>query len=514
LKRGFDMTATAYTAALAPDSQQQAAAQQAQQRAENNMHLTPGQYKGLALVCVLLGVWASWITWRFFVHGSQAMEADPSVLEISIAAATMFIVCEMGAFALAKMLPAERLYALRWQLLAFAGAMLVFECVTIILTQRGITAAADMHAKAVDSRASQLQASIEAQRAGAAALRDTGAHSSKSVFMASRTDGTASVRQSLEVEQRLATQADELAKVQLERKPTATELLGENGALYYAIARGLLVSCAGLVFFGAAGALLRAARTADASGAAAAGAAAGVNAGAGGPHGANYSAPGVAPQPANDGRFSVPAAAKTGTGYGRTWAWGAAAVPLAFTAAASFAPKPAQASPWLQAQAHSASPSALKAEHPGAPKAEHPAPANVAPSPAQQASSASPEAGVQPPGESPTESPTDAKRDHPGDAKRDHFAATAPSKAKKAARRSLTVPGVKVDTGVGERDGARYQRVREGVLTGRIKPSQRGIQAAEGGGIKTVRGYLAELEREGVTHRHGQGWKLNQEVAA
>ena len=103
------MTATAYTAAPA----QEAAAQAAQQRAENNMHLTPGQYKGLALVCVLLGVWASWITWRFFVHGSQAMEADPSVLEISIAAATMFIVCEMGAFALAKMLPAERLYALR-----------------------------------------------------------------------------------------------------------------------------------------------------------------------------------------------------------------------------------------------------------------------------------------------------------------------------------------------------------------------------------------------------------------
>ena len=143
----------------------------AAQKAENNLHLTPGQYKGLALVCVLLGVWASWITWRFFVHGSQAMEADPSVLEISIAAATMFIVCEMGAFALAKMLPAERLYALRWQLLAFAGAMLVFECVTIILTQRGITMAADIHAKAVDSRASPRFATAGGGAASPAAGR-------------------------------------------------------------------------------------------------------------------------------------------------------------------------------------------------------------------------------------------------------------------------------------------------------------------------------------------------------
>jgi hypothetical protein len=91
--------------------------------------------------------------------------------------------------------------------------------------------------------------------------------------------------------------------------------------------------------------------------------------------------------------------------------------------------------------------------------------------------------------------------------------AEAPSKAKKA-RRSLTVPGVKVDTGVGERDGARYQRVKAGVLAGSIRPSSRGIKAAEGGSSQTVSGYLAQLEQDGVTHRHGRGWKLSQEVAA
>lgn len=97
------------TAAYTP-----AQADQAQQRAETNLHLTPGQYKALALVCLVLGVWASWITWRFFVHGSSSMEADDAVREISIAAASMFIVCEMAAFFLAKMLPAQRLWVLRW----------------------------------------------------------------------------------------------------------------------------------------------------------------------------------------------------------------------------------------------------------------------------------------------------------------------------------------------------------------------------------------------------------------
>jgi hypothetical protein len=90
----------------------------------------------------------------------------------------------------------------------------------------------------------------------------------------------------------------------------------------------------------------------------------------------------------------------------------------------------------------------------------------------------------------------------------------APSKAKKVQRRTHIAPGVKVDTGVGERDGSRYQRVKEGVLAGSIRPSQRGIRAVEGGSIKTVNGYLAELAREGVTQRHGRGWKLSQGVAA
>ena len=413
--------------------------------AETNLHLTPGQYKAFALVCLVLGVWASWITWRFFVHGSSSMEADDAVREISIAAASMFIVCEMAAFFLAKMLPAQRLWVLRWQLLAFAGAMLAFECFTIILTQRGITKAADYHAQAVDSRAQQLEASIAAQRANAAALREVGAASGKSLFVASREQGAASVRQSLEVEQQLAARADELARVRADRKPTPTELLGEDGALYYAVARGLLVSCAGLVFFGAAGAMLRAARTAEA----------GAGAVPAGLPGVRFTAPGVVPQPANDGGFNVP---HTGTGHGRAWAWGAAAVPLGL-AAASLAPQPAQAAP-------------IEVPH-------------------QQLHRAAPTETVG------TAAQTDAS------------GTTAAPKAKRPyVRKAAATPGVKMDTGVGERDGARYRRVRDGVLAGKITPSLRGIQRAEGGGIPTARGYLAQLEAEGLIAPKGRGWAL------
>lgn len=293
----------------------------------------------------------------------------------------------------------------------------------------------------MDSRTQQLEASIAAQRANAAALREVGAASGKSLFIASREQGAASVRQSLEVEQQLAARADELAKVREQRKPTPTELLGEDGALYYAVARGLLVSCAGLVFFGAAGALLRAARTAEA----------GTGAVPAGLPGVRFTAPGVVPQPANDGGFNLP---HTGTGHGRTWAWGAAALPLGL-ATASLAPQPAQANPQsgVLIRAHQ-------------------------------------------------ERATPSIESHP----------TPSAKAKRQQQANPARPGTKVDTGVTAVDGSRYQRVRSGVMAGTIKPSTRGIQKVEGGGTRTVRGYLAELEREGLIQRHRRGYVLAEQT--
>ena len=71
-----------------------------------------------------------------------------------------------------------------------------------------------------------------------------------------------------------------------------------------------------------------------------------------------------------------------------------------------------------------------------------------------------------------------------------------------------TAAGVKIDTGVGLKDGFRYRRVRAAVKAGRLRPSVRAIKLAEGGSDETVRGYLAQLEREGLIERSGRGWRL------
>ncbi len=69
-------------------------------------------------------------------------------------------------------------------------------------------------------------------------------------------------------------------------------------------------------------------------------------------------------------------------------------------------------------------------------------------------------------------------------------------------------PGSVRDTGTGDDDGARFQRVKEGVETGRIKPSLRAIYAAEGASQEVARRYLVELEQAGVIERSGRGYAL------
>lgn len=67
--------------------------------------------------------------------------------------------------------------------------------------------------------------------------------------------------------------------------------------------------------------------------------------------------------------------------------------------------------------------------------------------------------------------------------------------------------GSKRDSGVGPLDGHRYRRVVKAVRSGKLIPSVRAIQALEGGGTSTVRGYLQQMERDGVIVRSGRGYK-------
>ena len=83
--------------------------------------------------------------------------------------------------------------------------------------------------------------------------------------------------------------------------------------------------------------------------------------------------------------------------------------------------------------------------------------------------------------------------------------------APKRTRKSTAVAaGAKCDTGTGEHDGARYRRVKAAVQARTLEPGLRPIQAAEGGGAPTVRGYLAKMCDENVIREKadGRGYEL------
>jgi hypothetical protein len=104
-----------------------------------------------------------------------------------------------------------------------------------------------------------------------------------------------------------------------------------------------------------------------------------------------------------------------------------------------------------------------------------------------------------------------AKQSHLSAAKPSHLdsASTDETAAPKRAWTATVVPdGTKLDTGTTGKAATRYNRIKAAVKAGKLKPSMRAIQAAEGGGGVVVRAYLQQLETEGVTMRAGRGWVL------
>ena len=64
------------------------------------------------------------------------------------------------------------------------------------------------------------------------------------------------------------------------------------------------------------------------------------------------------------------------------------------------------------------------------------------------------------------------------------------------------------DTGTVGKSAGRYELVRAGVIAGTIKPSIRGIQAAEGGSKDVVGRYIKQLAADGLIVPHGRGYVL------
>ena len=229
---------------------------------DKDRHLSPPAYCALAGLAGVIGLSASYVTIKLFALAIQATEPEGSARELLTLAATLFVVAELAACFLVGLLPVRRLRALRWQLSACALALVAFEAVSLYGARVVLLQTADAQVGSVRVQADQLRASIEANRRSADALLAAGQHSSQSVIASSRADGARSIRDAAALEGEARRLAAELARLEAERKPTARGVFGESGVIALAVAQSLLMSCIGLLFLGAAGALVRAARDA------------------------------------------------------------------------------------------------------------------------------------------------------------------------------------------------------------------------------------------------------------
>ena len=424
---------------------------------ERDSHLPRWAYRLLALAAATIGLACSAITAKFFIIGLERTESDSLAREALILAGVLMIVVELAAFGMAALLPRERLKALRTRLIWTGIALVAFEIATIYAVQVALVSSSDATHQGTSSRIAHLEASIAQNRKTAAALVATGARSGESQHASSRANGAQALREAARIEQRNAALSAELSQLQAGQHPTLTTVFGEAGMIGYSVARSVLIVGMGLVMFAASGALLRAGRAVSVAGASAQSLDTRPTPSApirtGYAHGTEAAPAGV---PA-----ALPSAARR---------WLSAGLPLAAIPAAAFAaPGVTVTAPAVAATPAGAS--VTPESHPA------PAPAPAA-SPSSQVQAASVTTESQP-----------RRKASPG-------------------KRAAVEVGSKRDSGVGDLDGHRYRRIAASVRAGRLKPSIRAIQAAEGGGTATVRAYMQQMERDGVIERTSKGYAL------
>lgn len=228
---------------------------------EHNAHLPAWSYIALAIVTAAIGLATSGVTAQFFIIGLQQLEADALARDALVAAGILMILTELAAFGLSALLPTQRLRALRWQLMACGVLLVGFEGVTIYATQVALARTSENAHASIGSRITNLEQTISAQRASAAALRAAGARDAESKYPWIRQQSADTLRQAVQIERRMEPLSAELQKLHSQQRPTLKDALGDAGVLWYSVVRSLLISIMGLVMFGASGALLRAARS-------------------------------------------------------------------------------------------------------------------------------------------------------------------------------------------------------------------------------------------------------------
>lgn len=424
---------------------------------EHNTHLPAWAYFALAFITAAIGLAASGVTAQFFVIGLQQLEADELARDALVAAGILMILTELAAFGLAALLPTQRLRALRWQLMACGVLLVGFEGVTIYATQIALARTSENAHASIGSRISNLEQTIAAQRASAAALRAAGARDAESKYPWIRANSAETLRQAVAIERRMEPLSAELQKLHAQQRPTLKDALGDAGVLWYSVVRSLLISIMGLVMFGASGALLRAARAgrvAPALPAAAAPGSALPQPATAAP--ATVAQPHSSAAPANALPADVPQPL-FGAGLGK-WQAGMAVGAAALTPVAAFAAP----SPLAQAPAQ---------QHSGA---------QVASTDSTSASTVAQEGG-----------------------------STVWSTAQHTSSTAQQPVQAQFDAIEAQRD-TRYDHLKAGVAVGAIKPSVRGLQAVANMGTATARRYLEQMLAEGVIVKDGQGYTLAQ----
>lgn len=422
---------------------------------EHNAHLPAWSYIALAIVTAAIGLATSGVTAQFFIIGLQQLEADALARDALVAAGILMILTELAAFGLAALLPTQRLRSLRWQLMACGVLLVGFEGVTIYATQVALARTSENAHASIGSRITNLEQTIAAQRASAAALRAAGARDAESKYPWIRQQSADTLRQAIAIERRMEPLSTELQKLHAQQRPTLKDALGDAGVLWYSVVRSLLISVMGLVMFGASGALLRAARSGRALPAPVAQPEATVP-GSALPQPATVAQPHTSAAPANALPADVPQPL-FGAGMGK-WQAGMAVGAAALTPVAAFAaPSPVTQAPVQQ--------------HSGA----------------EMASTASTAAStVAQEGESTVLSTVQ------------HTSSTATGPVQ-----------AQFESIEAQRD-TRYDHLKAGVGVGAIKPSVRGLQAVANMGTATARRYLEQMLEEGVIVRAGQGYILSQ----
>ena len=434
----------------------------------------------LAAGCIAIGLWSSVVTLKFFEHGAAALESDPALQALAKAAAYLFVAAEMSAFILAALIVGREFMVRRMSLYVYAAVVVIVEVFTISAIQIAGVVGADMTQANVSESLSDLRKQIAAAEAQAATYTDNATSlraSDQRSKAAQQTDKATAATD------KAAALYASLGTARAAKHPTLSANLGGTLAIGYAIIRGLLVPATGLIFFGAAGALML--RRAD-----------GVSveerilmalsrvegAPAALPVATMQAAPVVPAVSFKIAQAVAPKDASTGLSYSAKTALAGAGALAALTVAPTVMAAPA--APAVPANAVS------KTIHAAVSETIHLQSVNTANSDASNAAPASLEtapAGV-------------SKPIHAG------VSETIQQIVKKP--RAKRAVSAKIDTGVEGKAGARFKRIRDGVKAGKIRPSVRGIQAVEGGSQEVVADYLQQLETEGVIIKSGRGYAL------